>query len=134
VAEFGHSSCTVKGPSYAIYMDSWGDGPFVIEAGGKTFRFEDSDRFGPQLLTAKNEVRARPFPAMRSPFWRAHRIWVRQGRRTEEQDDHFRCLWDEPRPDVVRHMAGRYYMIVEHGEPDGKTVYLDNQQEGTDDH
>lgn len=42
MADFGHKSYIGGG----MCIDAWGASPFVISAGGKSFRFEDSDGFG----------------------------------------------------------------------------------------
>lgn len=116
--EFGHFYAGGKG----LRIDYWGAGPFTIEAEGKSFRFEDSDRFGPALVDRHGDPIKNPWPSPRSPFWRAHRIWVRQGRRLE---DGKACIWDEPKPQTVRRLNRRNWMLVEAGEEDGKTIFLD---------
>lgn len=115
--EFGHTG--IISPNVCI--DAWGIGPFVIAAGGKSYRFEDSDRFGPALVNKRGDPLKNPWPPERCPFWRAHRIWKRQGRRTE---DGVICIWDEPKPQTVRMIGRRSCIIVEHGEEDGKTIVL----------
>ena len=112
--DFGHFSAIVDG----CCIDAWGAGPFVIAAAGKTWRFEDSDQFGPQTLTKTDET-AR-LPPERSPFWRAHRIWVRQGRRVA--DDGLTCVWDEPQPSKVRMIGKRTALMIECGDEDGATL------------
>jgi hypothetical protein len=120
MTEFGHTG--IIGTD--ICIDIWGTGPFVIVVNGKSYRFEDSDRFGPALVNRRGDPLANPWPSERSPFWRAHRIWLRQGRRLK---DEINCIWDEPRPSVVRHLGGRNYMHVEAGDEDGVTfVRTDN--------
>jgi len=89
MTDFGHMGAITPN----VCIDVWGAGPFFIEAGGQRFRFGDSDRFGPYLANRHGDPLANPWPAERSPFWRAHRIWVRQGRRLE---DGVNCIWDEP--------------------------------------
>lgn len=127
MSDFGHNAMAFNSAgAYVVRVDSWGDGPFVLEAEGKSFRFEDSDRFGPYLLTKRDEIAANPYPGKYSPFWRAHRIWVRQGRRVEDAGNYWKCLWDEPKATVAKHIGGRYYMIVDHGEEDGKTEYVED--------
>lgn len=79
MTEFGHNY--VSGPGF--HIDSWGRGPFIIHHEGKVYRFEDSDRFGPALLKKDGELKTHPYPAERSPFWRAFDAWRRQGRRVE---------------------------------------------------
>ncbi|MBN8979327.1 MAG: hypothetical protein J0I08_22955 [Rhizobiales bacterium] len=116
MAEFGHKAYIGGG----MCIDAWGAGPFVISAGGKSFRFEDSDRFGPHLIKKNGELFDNPWPSERSPFWRAHRIWVRQGRRTE---DGVNCIWDEPKPTKYRKIRGAKF-IVENGEEDGAYVEI----------
>ncbi len=112
--EFGHTGIVGNG----ICIDSWGAGPFVIAVGKKKWRFEDSDRFGPLLISARDEPLSNPYPPERSRFWRAHRIWKRQGRRTK---DGVICIWDEPKPTKYRKI-GRIKLIVENGEENGKFV------------
>lgn len=116
MSEFGHAYGGGKG----FRFDSWGAGPFMIEVKGKSYRFGDSDRFGPYLADKHGDPTANPYPAERSPFWRAHRIWVRQGRRTEDG----KCIWDEPKPTTVRMIGKRSCVIVENGEEDGETIRL----------
>jgi hypothetical protein len=123
VDEFGH--IFARGPSACI--DSWGVGPFVIATEGRSYRFIDSDRFGPHLATRKGHPLANPWPPERSPFWRAHRIWVRQGRRTE---DGVNCIWDEPKPQILCRLNRRNAMLVEAGEEDGKTIWLTEGEQG----
>jgi hypothetical protein len=120
--EFGHTAMLGSVCGAPCFVDSWGDGPFVIEAAGRVYRFEDSDRFGPYLVNKSGDVRKNPYPPDRSDFWRAHRIWVRQGRRTAS--DGQLCIWDEPRPTLIQHIGGRNWMIVENGDEDGKTIKL----------
>lgn len=120
MSDFGHEAVTLPGP---VHIDAWGAGPFVITAGGKQFRFEDSDRFGPYLVRNNGAIRSNPYPGERSPFWRAHRIWKRQGRRVA--DDGITCIWDEPKPTKVRHFGGRNYLVVEGGDEDGETIIVD---------
>lgn len=119
MTEFGHFASRGKG----IFIDEWGAGPFVIlDERGKSCRFEDSNRFGPMLVKTNGDIRDEPWPGERSAFWRAHRIWKRQGRRVGE--DGQSCIWDEPKPQTIRHMGGRNWVVVENGEEDGKTIKL----------
>jgi hypothetical protein len=113
MGEFGHIYGRLAGGGC---FDVWGAGPFVIEAEGRRFRFEDSDRFGPSLVKKNGDIRERPFPAEGSPFWVAHRCWASQGRRLAE--DGVTCIWDPPRPTIYR-LIGRTRMIIKHGDPDG---------------
>ena len=115
MSEFGH--VTYRGNGFI--GDSWGVGPFVISVAGKSYRFEDSDRFGPALLKKNGELRENPYPAERSPFWRAHRIWVRQGRRVE---DEINCIWDEPKRTLIRLIGNKVAVVVENGEEDGEVI------------
>ena len=90
--DFGHVGIIADGAC----IDCWGAGPFVIKARDRLWRFEDSDRFGPHLLKKDGELRNNPWPPERSPFWCAHRCWVKQGRRTEP--DGLTCIYDpDPR-------------------------------------
>lgn len=118
MSELGHSFGAMKG----LRFDNWGAGPFVIEAEGKRYRFGDSDRFGPYLATKLNDPIANPYPSEHSPFWRAHRIWVRQGRRL---DDGINCIWDEPKPQTVRMIGKRTCIVIENGEEDGRVIRVD---------
>ena len=93
MAEFGHKGFIGNG----FCIDSWGAGPFVIEAGGKTWRFEDSARFGPLLIDRSGMPLKNPYPPEKSPFWRAHFLWVRQGRNVEDG----LCIWREPKPEAA---------------------------------
>jgi hypothetical protein len=101
MTEFGHNA--ISGPGF--HADSWGAGPFVIHAEGKSFRFGDSDRFGPYLADRHGDPLRNEYPPTRSPFWRAHRIWVRQGR----------CLAED-------RISKRSAVVVDGGDEDGKTI------------
>jgi hypothetical protein len=90
VTDFGHIARTMG--KRAIRLDHWGAGPFLIEVGGRAWRFEDSDQFGPVVLTTKDEM-AEVQPGERSPFWRAHDLWRKQGRRMHGNSN--RCLWED---------------------------------------
>ncbi len=123
MAEFGH----IASIGDNLCIDVWGAGPFLITVDKKQYRFEDSDRFGPALIKKNDELLANPYPGERSPFWRAHRLWVRQGRQTKDSGE---CVWREPKPTKVRKI-GRSYMIVENGEEDGATIVLEPLTEVT---
>ncbi len=116
MSEFGHIAHIGGG----MCIDAWGVGPFLISSAGKSFRFEDSDRFGPNLIKKNGDPLANPFPPKRSPFWRAHRIWVRQGRRVEA--DGVSCIWDEPTPSKYVRIGKRAIYLVESGEDDGAMI------------
>jgi hypothetical protein len=47
-------------------------------------------------------------------------LWVRQGRRT--QDDGKVCVWDEPRPTIIKTILKGHAVIIENGEEDGKYI------------
>lgn len=116
--EFGHVGQII--PGFGC-IDSWGVGPFVITAeNGKTYRFEDSDRFGPALVKEDGDPLKNPWPRERDPFWRAHMLWRKQGRRLEP--DGFTCIWHEPKPHTFYRIDRRNVMLVEGGDEDGKYV------------
>jgi hypothetical protein len=120
MSEFGHIASNGKG----LFIDSWGAGPFIIRDGkGAWHRFEDSARFGPYIVTLRRNEISSQQPGARSPFWKAHRIWVRQGRRLS--DDGISCLWDQPKPTTVRKVAGRQYMVIENGDEDGEVIIVE---------
>jgi hypothetical protein len=115
--EFGHSYANIGG----VIIDSWGVGPFFItDEAGKEWFFEDSDRFGPYIVNRKTHQLLANQPGERSVFWRAHRIWCRQGRRLEDD----RCVWHEPKPTRFRRLSRRDSIVVEHGEEDGKCIEI----------
>ncbi|KQQ46505.1 hypothetical protein ASF69_04565 [Rhizobium sp. Leaf311] len=87
MSEYGHFHATSAG----VHIDMWGAGPLMIEYLGKTFRFEDSDRFGPVRLKKDGDSANNPFFAEKSPFWYAWGKWVDQGRRVDE--DGMSCIW-----------------------------------------
>ncbi len=118
MSEFGHIARSFAG----FHIDSWGAGPFLITVEGKTYRFEDSDRFGPSKLRADGEIAANPWWPERSLFWRAHRLWCEQGRRTES--DGITCIWEgsaRPAPTVYR-TVGRTKFVILDGEDGGPAV------------
>lgn len=124
--EFGHNAIAGKIADEPVHADSWGAGPFVIEAGGKPYRFEDSDRFGPHLVNRRGDVVANPWPPERSPFWRAHYLWRAQDRQLAA--DGYTCIWREPKPWVFRsEKRGRqnHLVVLEKGEPNGRELWED---------
>jgi hypothetical protein len=100
-----------------MYLDAWGAGPFIIKIGGtrggRAVRFEDSDRFGPSLVTPRGEIMKNQ-PGERSPFWLAHRLWVSQGRRLAP--DGMTCVYDPPRPTLYRRDGRGRKWIVQEGD------------------
>lgn len=116
MSEFGHIA--MRGKSWRA--DAWGTGPFIIvDEKGNSHRFEDSDRFGPFIITRRGEIKATQ-PGERNPFWRAHRIWVRQGRTLAE--DGMSCIWNEPMPSRVYMIGKRTAMVIEDGDEDGRCI------------
>jgi hypothetical protein len=71
----------------------WGAGPFTICAGGKLYRFEDSDMFGPIMIKKDGDPKKWQ-PGQYHPFWDAHRAWWKQGRRTIGEGY---CVYDTER-------------------------------------
>ena len=120
MAEFGHFGMIGGG----VCLDFWGAGPFVIESGGRSYRFEDSDRFGP-LIILKNGNPAVNQPGKRSSFWDAHWAWRNQGRRTE--NDGVTCIHDPLKPTLYL-KVGRKNIIVEGGDERGEFIELDSNQ------
>jgi hypothetical protein len=115
MTEFGHHYANIGG----MRIDSWGSGPFTItDENGKDWFFEDSDRFGPWIVSKETHNPLDKQPGERSKFWRAHRIWSRQGRKIEDG----RCVWTEPKPTIYRTLSKRNRIIVEAGEEDGTFI------------
>lgn len=106
---FGH----IHSRGGGAFIDAWGRGPFLIVVKDKTYRFEDSDVFGPARLNASGDPSAVNFGA-KSPFWEAHRLWRSQGRKVEA--DRITCVWREPIPTIVQKI-GPMHMVIQHGEP-----------------
>lgn len=88
MAEFGHRYACGND----VCIDSWSAGPFVIVASGRSFRFEDSARFGPHLVNKDGSIKRNPWPNERSPFWQAYHAWRHQKRRVA--DDGLTCIYD----------------------------------------
>lgn len=109
--EFGYRRVIVSGTCF----DTWGAGPFVIIAKGKSFRFEDSDRFGPSLVKKNGDI-ADKQPGERSPFWSAHSAWVKQGRRLA--DDKVTCVYEPLKPTVLQRIGGWNFKVIEQGDGD----------------
>jgi hypothetical protein len=116
MSEFGHIAVLSDG----VLIDAWGTGPFVMYAGGKKFMFEDSQMFGPALIKSDGALRDNPYPPERSPFWKAHACWRRQGRRV----DGITCVWDEPKPMIIQHRGGQHWDVIDGGEEDGVVIKL----------
>ena len=112
MSDFGH----FHGHVGSMHIDAWGAGPYEIEIDGKRFRFEDSDRFGPQRLKRNGDPTDSNF-GERSKFWEAHALWVAQGRRVA--DDGVTCLWRKALPTIVQKI-GNMHMVLQHGEPNAR--------------
>ncbi|MDF1720549.1 MAG: hypothetical protein P1U65_07740 [Minwuia sp.] len=118
MTEFGHFARDVAG----VRIDTWGAGPFIIiDAAGKVWRFQDSLRFGPLILTARWMPKEQQ-PGSRSAFWSPHDRWCQQGRKLA--GDGMTCIWREPKPTTMR-IHGRELVIVDGGEPDGRELIID---------
>ena len=115
--EFGHIAVTASG----CRLDTWGTGPFIIYVGEKSFRFEDSARFGPYLIAKDGRV-LEGQPAENSPFWAAHLAWGRQGRQLEP--DGVTCIYRPLKPTRYRPLPTRELIVVEEGDPDGGAEVL----------
>ena len=121
--EFGHIASSAGG----FHIDQWGVGPFVITVEGRSWRFEDSDRFGPMLVKRNGEPKSNPYPPERSLFWWAHKLWLEQGRRVA--DDGTTCVLDyrPKRPTKFRWVtdrSGRHREIVEEGDDGGGVLEI----------
>jgi hypothetical protein len=117
MADYGHQYGNVGG----AFIDSWGRGPFVIEIGRKSFRFEDSDMFGPTRLRPDGEIDERhPFFGERSPFWEAFYAWRKGGRRVAE--DGITCVWDQLKPTKIYMIDEKNAVVIEQGDDGGAIV------------
>ena len=113
MTEFGH---TARRITELGCVDSWGWGPFIITVGDKSFRFEDSDQFGPSLVAKNGRILDRQ-PAEQSPFWKAHLAWKRQGCRMA--DDGVNCVYDPLKGEVYRIGPGNQLIVVQRGDDGG---------------
>lgn len=113
MTEFGHTGRRI--PGFGC-IDSWGWGPFIITVGDKSFRFEDSDQFGPSLVAKDGRILDRQ-PAEKSPFWKAHRAWKKQGRRMA--DDGVACVYNPLKDEVYRIGVGNQLIVVQQGDDGG---------------
>ncbi len=52
MSEFGHIAFRGKN----VFIDVWGGGPFIMRVRDKEWRFEESDRFGPQLVKRNGDI------------------------------------------------------------------------------
>jgi hypothetical protein len=127
--EFGHIAASGSFEGQPLFIDGWGAGPFVIVVDERSFRFEDSDRFGPSLITRRGDVCVKPWPPEGSPFWHAYQAWRSQGRNVEA--DGKTCIWREPKPLVIQHIGGRHYKVIEHGEEGGRTIKMPRVRKST---
>jgi hypothetical protein len=119
MSEFGYKEIIIPG---LARIDSWGAGPFAITVGPRRWLFEDSDRFGPYFVHRDGREDKR-WPSERSPFWRAHYLWIRQGRKVAEDGE--TCVWTEPKPNLLWiEKRTRILHTIEPGEPDGLNALL----------
>jgi hypothetical protein len=75
MTDFGHRYARCPG----ICIDIWGAGPFII---GR-WRFEDSDRFGPNFI--RKDGQPRNPPKEYDSFWNLYKRW-RDNNRPMEKD------------------------------------------------
>ena len=70
---------------------------YRITDGTTVWHFDWSEQFGPSLTNGKGDIRAKPWPAERSPFWRCFGLWLNQGKRWEPSDTKGVrvAIWDE---------------------------------------
>lgn len=113
--DFGHTYASAAG----IRIDAWGRGPFLIEAKGSIYAFEDSDRFGPALLTKTGGI-ADKQPGERHVFWGPYHRWLRSGRPLA--DDGKTCIVAPARDTVINKIPKGPSFLVEEGDPDGKRI------------
>lgn len=114
MTEFGH-----KGFIGGGCVDSWGAGPFLMTVGEKTYRFEDSDRFGPVFIRKNGAIKAEQ-PGSRSPFWEGYGPWIQQGRQLAEGGA--TCIWKPFKP-TLYHIVGRNEMVIdEEGDAGGEFI------------
>ena len=91
---------------------------YRIYVGGKLYRFEFSERFGPALLGKRGDVLEGGRIRERHPFWLGFNPWLNQGKRVDAWTG--LCVWHEPKPTFFRRMVGRQYQLVRGGEPYGR--------------
>lgn len=116
MGEFGHFAGSHNGS----HIDAWGAGPFKIVVDGAAYLFEDSDRFGPVLLTKLGEPTCNQ-PPERHPFWAGYVPWRSQGRRTEADD--MTCAWSPLKPTKAV-LLGRVVQIVEEGDAECDEIVI----------
>ncbi|WP_298705454.1 hypothetical protein [uncultured Variovorax sp.] len=80
----------------------------IADAAQAEWAFEMHPTCGPAALDRNGAVAERQ-PGPRSPFWRAVTLWAMQGRRVDVAG---RCIWDEPPPIRVVHVAGRQHVVL----------------------
>jgi hypothetical protein len=76
---FGHHPVKMPG----MMIDSWGRGPLLIRDGARSWWFEFSDRFGPQILSARwphNPIARQPATEAH-PFWAPFERWMKAGKK-----------------------------------------------------
>lgn len=84
MSEFGHFGCIVPFNGGGICIDAWGAGPFVIEDGRRSWRFEFSDRFGPLLVDEDGEPLDDQPVSESDPFWGPFNAWLVRHRATHD--------------------------------------------------
>jgi hypothetical protein len=103
-----HTSVELEDGSRAM-LDSWGGEELDIVVDGKRIRFEFSEMFGPMAVTKTGAERTLAKP---KPFLRAASLWNIQGRRVKDGE----AIWHEPKKPVYKHLGGRHWQVIEHGE------------------
>lgn len=83
-----------------------------IRVGIQTYWFEDHPHMGPCPLNARTkEPLATTAWNSRHPFWEAHRLWEKQGKRIG--DDGF-CVWEVEKTEdhLYRHIGGKHWEYI----------------------
>lgn len=88
-------------------------GDYRIKVDGKIYTFEFSDRFGPIVLNRRGDPMSKQ-PGPKNKFWWAVSSWKQRGK---EIDDDGLCVWFTEPEDILRHIAGRHYIVIGETEP-----------------
>lgn len=114
--EYGHAGYRIPHG----FIDVWGGNEHLIEVNGKTYRFEDSDRFGPSFIKKNGDIAVHQ-PGERHPFWGAYEAWRKQGRQMKDG----RCVW-RPFKDEILEVddRGRIIRVAQEGEDGGMTIVI----------
>lgn len=97
MGDFGNNSFTGEIDGMFFHMSSYGAGPFMFRIDGKRVFFEDSDMWGPAVVSTRTWNPTSRQPGERNRFWDAYGMWRKAGRPLRGTGRVKVAVWSEPK-------------------------------------